>query len=676
MGVWGNRSWYRLAGACVGLWVVFSSLAVAQDREPLVQEGYWLASGEVMAGSSGGVPASSGGQYGHVLYVTLHQSERLVVDFTSSSVIARFSHRVLDAKGHELMRLDGGLTYPQTSDYFLSHGRFLSLPAGDYRIETHLSSPFYLATPVPRLYREVEYLESLRYAQSLTLVGMGMFFALAFYYLAMGLWRRTLTDLLYAAFILGNLLYNGAALLVFRDLFGWHWFYLVSVPTLISNVIYIVFVMVLLGINRNTSPRLFWLGCVAMGLLVAFWPLALLLPNWSLEFARYGVAVFGLYGLTAGIVRSLARNRVAYFYLIANLAFIPFALIAITSRETPLGSFLLVEHIGLVAVLIEVLLLAQVMSYQIGQVYKQNAEHKLIAEQGRLLDNLAAQVPGVIYQLRRSPEGHFDMPYISQGVRDLFGLSPEEVKADVTRAMSRIYADDYPAFQASIDASARDMTPWVHEFRVEMPGQEVRWRVGNSQPEQREDGSIVWHGFITDMTDRKLAEDHIRHMAQHDSLTELPNRVLFMDRLEQAIQQVKRQQQQLALLFVDLDDFKMVNDQHGHQVGDALLQHLARQLTSSLRASDTAARMGGDEFMVLLHPINGAQDALQVAQKIQAAIAEPCRVNRVDLRVSASIGISLYPQHGQSPAVLIRAADAAMYQTKGRGNNIHLYDQR
>lgn len=667
------------ASCLLGCALVYAGLVLAATTSggALNQKGQWVAMTAPESDSTSATdlsPRPQGGSYRHQLRLSLDQPQRLVLDFKNSSVIGHFSHQVFDAQGQHLMQLEGGLSHPEDSEFFLRHGRSLSLAAGDYLIDTQLSSPFYLAKPVPYVYRWADYQQPLRISQALTLLGMGIFLALAFYYLVMGLWRRATTDLLYAGFIVGNLLFNGAAQLVFKDLLGWQWIYLVSAPILVSNLIYIGFVMSLLVVRRHTQPGFYRLGLLAMLLLVSFWPLALLAPNWSLELARYGVAVFALYGLLVGIGQALKRNRVAYFYLIANAAFLLPAFIAITTKEQVWMTLLLVEQIGMVAVLIEVLLLAQVMSYQIGQVYRENADHQVAAEQWQLLDNLAAQVPGVIYQFRLLPDGRFDVPYASDGLKAMFDLFPEEVRTDAMPALTKVYAEDFPAFMESIEQSARTMTPWLHEFRVEIPGQGLRWRAGNSQPELQPDGSIVWHGFITDVTERKLADEKIRHLAQHDSLTQLPNRALFMDRFARAIEQAKRQQQELALLFVDLDDFKQVNDSYGHQIGDVLLQYLAQQLTLSLRASDTAGRIGGDEFMVLLHPVKGEEDALQVARKIQQAIAQPCEFGEVQLSASASIGIALYPDHGQCPETLIRAADTAMYQTKGRQpGQVHLY---
>jgi diguanylate cyclase (GGDEF)-like protein len=314
------------------------------------------------------------------------------------------------------------------------------------------------------------------------------------------------------------------------------------------------------------------------------------------------------------------------------------------------------------------------MSYQIGLVYKERAQHQAAAEQANLLSRLSAQVPGVIYQFRMTPDGKFSAPFASIGLREMFGLEPDDVREDASPALKQVYSEDYPAFMESIAQSTRTMTPWVHEFRVNIPGQGLRWRAGNSQPERQDDGSILWHGFVTDITERKIIDEQMRHMAQHDPLTNLPNRALFMDRLEHALEQAKRNGEQLALMFVDLDNFKIINDRHGHQVGDTLLQRIATQLSRNLRASDTAARIGGDEFVVLLHPVSGKQDALTVARKVQNALKLPHRIGNLDLGISSSIGIALYPDHGHSSTVLLRAADAAMYQTEQTGrDNINVY---
>lgn len=171
------------------------------------------------------------------------------------------------------------------------------------------------------------------------------------------------------------------------------------------------------------------------------------------------------------------------------------------------------------------------------------------------------------------------------------------------------------------------------------------------------------------------SEARFRHQAQHDVLTGLPNRALFNDRLEQALAQAKRQHKRLALLFIDLDAFKPINDDYGHHIGDVLLKEVAVRMLQHVRASDTVARVGGDEFVVLLTSIEEAGDAVVLAEVIRRAIGEP--VNAADgliLNVSSSIGVAVYPESGIDETQLARNADAAMYCAKQEGRNkVHVY---
>lgn len=161
---------------------------------------------------------------------------------------------------------------------------------------------------------------------------------------------------------------------------------------------------------------------------------------------------------------------------------------------------------------------------------------------------------------------------------------------------------------------------------------------------------------------RKMA-----HVAQHDPLTGLPNRMLLNDRLVQATAMAQRHHKQLAVLFVDLDDFKAVNDSLGHAMGDAVLQSVANRLRHALRNTDTVCRQGGDEFVILLSEINNAKDADLVAKQLVTALAAPHRLGDRELRVTASIGISIYPDHGQDAERLVHCADLAMYKAKKLG---------
>jgi diguanylate cyclase (GGDEF)-like protein len=181
--------------------------------------------------------------------------------------------------------------------------------------------------------------------------------------------------------------------------------------------------------------------------------------------------------------------------------------------------------------------------------------------------------------------------------------------------------------------------------------------------------------FIATIDARTLAEeiektkDHMTHLAHHDTLTDLPNRNLLDDRLAQAIALAHRQDKQFAVLFLDLDRFKHINDSLGHGVGDHLLQSVAKRLRTGVRNSDTVCRQGGDEFVILLANIEQAKDAGFRAQKILAALTPPHSIDQLELHVSVSIGISIYPNDGQDADTLIKNADTAMYHAKEGGRN-------
>ncbi len=176
-------------------------------------------------------------------------------------------------------------------------------------------------------------------------------------------------------------------------------------------------------------------------------------------------------------------------------------------------------------------------------------------------------------------------------------------------------------------------------------------------------------GVFSDITRLKESQEQLDFLAHHDPLTGLPNRLLFQDRLLHAIGRAAREHQQLAVMFIDLDRFKNVNDTLGHQTGDRLLEQVAATLNARLREGDTLARLGGDEFIVLLEHVDGQYGAAQVAQKMVALFEQPFLVSGHELFVTGSIGVALYPQDAQDANLLIRHADVAMYQAKARGRN-------
>ncbi len=301
-------------------------------------------------------------------------------------------------------------------------------------------------------------------------------------------------------------------------------------------------------------------------------------------------------------------------------------------------------------------------------IEKTQAEQAL-QQNNLLLSKISAEVPGIIFQFRLYPDGRSCFPFISEAVRKMYGIAPEDLREDATPFFSYRHPEDAARLAASVEESARNLTRWHIEYRLILPSQGVRWRLGDAEPERLEDGSTLWHGFITDITERKNTEERIRHMAQYDGLTDLPNRAMFSDRLQQALAAAKRGQHQLALLFLDFDKFKPINDSLGHAVGDLLLQSAAKRMQECMRESDTIARIGGDEFVVLLPNVTGEQDALFVAEKIRLAIEQPFELAGHVLEISTSIGIALYPQHGEDEIELGKHADLAMYYAKQNGRN-------
>jgi diguanylate cyclase (GGDEF)-like protein/PAS domain S-box-containing protein len=184
--------------------------------------------------------------------------------------------------------------------------------------------------------------------------------------------------------------------------------------------------------------------------------------------------------------------------------------------------------------------------------------------------------------------------------------------------------------------------------------------------------------MLTDISERRRAVELARHQAQHDALTGLPNRILFMDRLEQALATVARQHRQFALMFIDLDHFKAINDTHGHEVGDAVLQEVAHRLRRCVRRVDTVSRLGGDEFVVLLADIGGVDQAAHVAATIMQSVGQPVPVaaGSPNLTLSVSIGIAICPSDGDDPKTLLRHADVAMYHAKENGRGaFHFFSQ-
>ena len=297
-----------------------------------------------------------------------------------------------------------------------------------------------------------------------------------------------------------------------------------------------------------------------------------------------------------------------------------------------------------------------------------------------MLRKLTKNVPGAVYQYRVYPDGHACFPYASNGIKYIYEVEPQDVIEDAQPVFEILHPDDFNMIASSIKDSAETMNNWNIQYRVNLPIKGLCWLEGFAKPEKLQDGSVLWNGYIHDITDRKHKEnkiaeqkDNLYYQAHHDFLTQLPNRTLFQDRLEQAIAKAKRNNFKIALLFIDLDHFKEINDSLGHDVGDEILKIVTTRLEAAKRDEDTLARLGGDEFTIILEDLHQVQDASLISNKILESLAKPMNISNNVLYVSSSIGISIYPDDGESTQSLLKFADSAMYKAKDEGRNNFQY---
>lgn len=270
-------------------------------------------------------------------------------------------------------------------------------------------------------------------------------------------------------------------------------------------------------------------------------------------------------------------------------------------------------------------------------------------------------------------DAYFNVLEVNQAYLGITGYSREEVIGEKPVVMNTgLHNQQY---YDELWRTLREEGKWVGEIWS-------RRKNGESYPEWLSISAVTdskkivqnYVAVFTDITQRKQSEERLQFLASHDALTHLPNRMLLQERIEQGLLRARRSNGKLAVLFIDLDRFKVINDTLGHHAGDMLLQEAARRLKECLRVSDTVARQGGDEFVVLIEDFSDVQYLSSVARKIMAVLAQPFILLNQELYISASIGISVYPQDGMDIHALLKNADVAMYRAKESGKNtFHFY---
>ncbi len=300
----------------------------------------------------------------------------------------------------------------------------------------------------------------------------------------------------------------------------------------------------------------------------------------------------------------------------------------------------------------------------------------------KMFEKLTSQLPGGLFQLMRRENGHFTVLYASKGFRRLLEYGEAPAPNDPNSVLHLIHAEDRLRYLETLRDSGLKMSPWDCEFRISgaMTGTE-RWLRVTASPEATKDG-IVWHGFLADVSARKQSEIKIEKLAFFDPLTSLPNRRLLFERTGQQMRRCAQKGERGALLFIDLDNFKTLNDTMGHDVGDAFLKQVAERLQATVGPEDTVARIGGDEFVIVLclaatGLASATRNAILAANRVLSALRQEFHLGQMVHHTSASVGVLVFDGSEAGPEVIMKNADMAMYQAKSAGRNgVALFDPK
>ncbi|SDD26169.1 PAS domain S-box-containing protein/diguanylate cyclase (GGDEF) domain-containing protein [Paenibacillus sp. UNCCL117] len=281
--------------------------------------------------------------------------------------------------------------------------------------------------------------------------------------------------------------------------------------------------------------------------------------------------------------------------------------------------------------------------------------------ENRLQDSFPDRVYRAVAQ--QSP----DWLWIFDDAGTPIGISPKQWAGQSLYRL--VHDENLEALKQACRVLLRERQPFLLMLQAVMPDGARLWLEVRGFPVHVEEGHVAAAVSARDITPYKQQEERLTRLAYYDALTGLPNRRLFQDRFMQAMHIAKRYHHKLGILYIDLDDFKRINDKYGHSVGDELLTAAASRLSHSIRDPDTVCRMGGDEFVVLVQQVDQTDDMIKIGRRISEALRQPFDIGGHHIRISSSIGAALYPQDGYDGETLLQCADNAMYASKQLGKN-------
>lgn len=374
----------------------------------------------------------------------------------------------------------------------------------------------------------------------------------------------------------------------------------------------------------------------------------------------------------------------ALVYLIAGFAWIAFSDTAAEAWFPDPQTFSLVQTWkGFLFVLTTGLVLFVALLRQLTKdralLTLQHNQRQALRKRERQLQVLMDNLPGMAYRCRY--DRHWTMLFVSQGCARLTGYEPEDlINNRVASYASLMDEEDSERILAEVQAALDNDESFSLEYGLTRQDGSRIWVWERGRGVEEEDGTVVLEGIVLDISDRKTLENELEEMATRDPLTGLFNRREMSRVLEEELDRARRYQRPMAVLWVDFDHFKDVNDTFGHAAGDSVLRSISRLLLGSVRSVDAIGRFGGEEFVIVL-PEMDLEEARDTAERLRCKVAEKPQPlgNGQEVPLTISVGVAVYPDHGQTASTLCAAADKAMYLAKQRGRNCvamaHLHDR-